>query len=508
MNRQSILDHSSTEGHRFHTPESLSGNFWKLDTRDWWWTGTMVAATLVVSQLHWMYFVVGVVFTYLSLLRTSNARLYEALLRNTRRLTVSKVHQGKVVAEDNKKSLRQLPYDEIVTVTDPKTKREIISLLRLGGGSYGVLITGDGAVTPTLDKWSQAIRAAVLGRQLRQMVKLGVSWTMQIRPWNPRPFGRFKASALHDRAWVPKSPIDPDTPEDAELARYGKFLQEVMLAKERVTHQKGRNVVMAVPLIMADNSDLDKAKDDIAEAVLKRSPIVRRAMQVVKYLRRYGVIRPHIATEQELVAYLRQTWDNIGLPGDDGYYKRTDDGKAGLAKFKDYLPRNVRYHPNCLEIDGNFVAFLRTRKLPPTVEPGWLTNSFSVLDDDGNPINMTTATIGSVVSKKSEVRGLRTFIPFRKLIESRYLSPQFRSYDNIESHRLALERERELGANQKRMQDFLFLQVVFASNPEDLEFYFDCVSNVADSKDLEPYRVTDPVSMWDCLWASNGFGAM
>ncbi|MGB4957068.1 MAG: hypothetical protein WBO49_01305 [Candidatus Saccharimonas sp.] len=506
MDRKSAL--SSTEGHRFHTPENLSGGFLKFDTRDWWWTGTMVVATLLVSQLHLWYFLAGFVLTYVSLLRTSNARLYEVMLRTTHRFTVRRFHGGRVVAEDNKKSLRQLPYDEIVTITDPKTEREVINLLKLGGGAYGVLIVGDGAVTPTLDKWSRSIRTAVLGRQLRQMMRLGVSWVMQLRPWNPYPFSRFKASAMHDRAWAPKSPIDPDTEEDAKLAQYGKFLQEVMLAKERAVQQRGREVVMAVPLVMAGNDDLDRAGNAIEEVVLKRSPIVRRAMQVVKYLRRYGVIHPRIATEQEMVAYLRQTWDAAGLAGKNGYYKRTNDGTAGRVKFKDYLPRKVSYHPGCLEVDGNFVAFVRTRKLPPSVEPGWLDNVFSVLDDDGDPINMSTATIGSVVNKKSEVRSLRMFIPFRKLIESRILSNQFRSTDNIESHRLALERERELSINQKTMQEFLFLQVVFAASLEDLEYYLECVTNVLEGKDLEPYRVIDPDSMWDCLWASNGFGQM
>ena len=468
----------------------------------------MVVATLIISQIHPLHVVTGIVLTYLSLLRTSNARLYEAALRSTRRLTVRRLHGGRVVTEDNAKSLRRRPYNKITTVIDPETGEEVISLMKLGNGEYGVLVIGDGAVTPTLGTWLQAIRTAVLGRLLRQMKKLGVSWTMFIRPWNHRPFNRFKATAMHDRAWLPKSPIDPDTPEDAELARYGAFLLEVMQAKERAVHQKGRDVVMAVPLVMADNADLDRAGKDIAETVLKRSPIVRRAMQVVKYLRRYGVIRPRIATERELVMYLRQTWDVVGLTGDDGYYKKVDDGMAGLIKFNDYLPRNVNYHPGYLEIDGNYVAFLRIRRLPPSVESGWLNNVFSVLDDDGNPINMTTATIGSVVNKRSEVHGLRTFIPFRKLVESRILSNQFRSYDNIESHRLALERERELSMNQKTMQDFLFLQVVFAPNPEDLEFYVDCVMNALDGKDLDPYRVTDPDSMWDCLWASNGFGKM
>ena len=508
MSREQTQSRSSADGYRFSTPEKLSVDYWKFDRRDRYWLGTMLAVTLIVAQLHPLFFVAGVVVTLLSLLRTSNARLYEVLIRNTRKLTVTRLHGGKIVAEDHKKSQRLMPYDEIVTVSNPKTNAQIMSMLRLERGSYGVLIVGDGAATPMLGRWQQAIRTAVLGRQLRQMVNLGVSWVMQIRPWNVQPFDQFKANALHERAYMPKSPIDPDTSEDNELATYGRFLHDYLIAQEKAFHKKAREVVMAVPLIMAGNTALESSSGEIGVTELKRSPIVSRAHQVVKYLKRYGVVRPRIATEQELVAYLRQTWDCVGLAGNNGYYKRTHDGLGGLARFKDYLPKNITYHPKCLEVDGNFIAFLRARSLPPSVEPGWLADVFSVLNEDGMPINMTTATLGSVVNKKGEVRSLNVFIPLRKLIESKYLSPQFRSSDNIASHRQALEREQELSANQKRMQDFLFLQLVFGSSIEELEADVDCVSNAMEAKDMDPYQVTDPDSMWDCLWVSNGFGQM
>lgn len=508
MTRQTSMDRQSTDDFRFSTPVHLAYDFLKFDSRDLYWLATATMITLTLSQLHPVYFVTSAVLTLVSMMRTSNSRVYESVIRNSQRFIVKRFAGGMMVDETKIKTRLRLPYDQIVTVRDPKTGVEVISMLKLGGGSYGVLIVGDGAETPSQGRRMQSVRAALLGRQLRQIVELGVGWVMQVRPWNPWPFNKYKANAIHDRAYMPKSPIDPDTPEDAELVKYGRFLNEVLRAKEAVLHQRGRDSIKAVPLVMAGNSDLDKAKGTISYTLLKRSPIVSKANKVLKYLRRYGVPEPRIASESELVAYVRATWDRYGLPGETGYYKQSHDGKAGLAKFTDYLPRNIVCHSNCLEIDGNYVAILRARELPEMVEPGWLNRAFSVLDDDGIPINMTTATIGSVVSKRGESLSLGQLIPARRMLERRYMRTDFRSSGNLESHRQAVARERELGANQRRMQDFLVIQVVFADNREDLELYLDNVYNVAEDLGLNPYRVTDPRSMWDCLWASNGFGRL
>ncbi len=508
MDRQMSTSRQSADDYRFSTPGHLAYDYHKLDTRDKVWLGTVAVIALALLQLHPIYFLTGIVVMVVSLTRTANARLYESVIRNTKRLMIMRQTTSKIVDEDRIKTQFRLPYDQIMTVRDPDTNAEVISLLKLGAGKYGVLILGDGASTPMLDWRFQSVKAAMLGRELRQIVQLGVGWVMQVRPWNPWPFNQFKNVALHDRAYMPKSPIDPDTPEDAELERYGRFLNQVLAAKTTVLHQLARDSTMAVPLVMAGNTALDKAKDTITLTLLKRSPIVSKANRVLKHLKRYGVVNPRIASRSQLVDYIRATWDSVGLPGDNGYYKRSHHGKVSAAKLTDYLPRNVVAHGNCLEVDGNYVAFLRARALPEMVEPGWLNRAFSVLDDDGIPINMTTATIGSVVSKRAEMLGLGQLIPAVRTIKRQYMSPEFRSSGSIASDRAAVARERELGDNKARMNDFLLIQVVFADSRDTLEMHFDNVLSVADDLGLNPYRVTDPVTMWDALWASNGFGEM
>lgn len=516
---------SSTE---FAAPPHLSMRYTELDGNDVAWS-ILLAVVFFVVFMVWgavPYGLYVLVFYLISMIRLNSGRLYQTVADEVMNTGLLLFRKGYIWRSKEKSTYPDLPFGTVIELLEEageddtgKMRYTSQGLIPLGrNDTYGVILLGDGAATATQPIRSQHNNMTDLGRRLQVKSNVGISWVFRTRPPNLWPLRDYYGLALNPyvfkpeseaefAAWARQSPGFGGTVSDPGRRKRHQLLHRLAEETQQVYAERGREVTMAMPIVISGNEKLSKKNAETIDVrALKSSPIIRTARQHVLNLRTYGVSNARIATAAETLAFVRSTWDSKGMPA---YYDAQHAGKANSVEGTEHLPsKYIKAGRDYIEIDGNFIGIVCAQSMPELINPLSFHSLFSLLGDDGRPISMTLATVGATINARKEAWIIEKAIDLREAFFSWYSGSGRRSYRAKERTNLDEERSRQLGRAHYRIHNFNVLAVIHAESLDDLEADVQVAMEAFDAKGLRPARIKGPQQMQRALWSSSGFNVM
>jgi hypothetical protein len=498
-------------------PTQLSQRYFEMDEPDMWLTVITVCsiAMLTMTIGFWPYG--GLLSLLLTgwLYRTNTTRVYRMPVDGIANLDL-KYHKKNVMWDAASGTPPPVPFivDEIV---DETTDESIVSmgLFRIRGtnDAYAVPIIGSGSSITTKSLIEQYRRSKELAKRLEHLgAGLGISWVYRTSPPNPWPTRQYIGAAINPYVFVPEGMVK-DTEgkpliEEADLTpRQRRHMTLHRLAGElqAMDETLPREVTMALVLTTTGNQKLVK-NDRVDLRTLRRSPIMRAARRIERDLQSWGVTDAHIATGSEALRFFRSTWDAVGMPT---YYDDEQAGIAGTVTARRHLmTHRIEGYPDHLVIDGNYVGITRVTTQPEFIDPSYFLDGFSLLDDDGRPINGTFAKVGQAVNLRNESRVLGRLLALGRSAADLYFSGRYRTNEAIARDESLEARDRMLGELNYYLQNYNLIWVTVSPSLEAHRDATVIVEEMMERKGMGPKPVRGATQQWRALWSATGINLL
>ncbi|QQS21475.1 hypothetical protein IPM09_03035 [Candidatus Saccharibacteria bacterium] len=495
-------------------PTQLSQRYFEMDEPDIWLTVIMVCSiamiTMTIGYLPYggllSLMLVGLLY------RTNTTRVYRIPNDGIANLHL-RLRKKNVMWDEASGTPPPIPFivDEIIDES-----RASIGLFRIKGASdaYAVPILGSGASTTTKSLVEQYRRSKEFAKRLEHLgAGLGISWVYRTSPSNPWLTRQYVGMAVNPYVFVPEGMVkDADgrpviaeadlTPRQRRHMTLHRLVGELQDMDETLP----REVTMALVLTTTGNKKLTSSGDNVDVRTLRRSPIMRAARRIERDLQSWGVNDAHIATGGEALRFFRSTWDSVGMPA---YY---DDEQAGLAgtvtSRRHLMTRRIEGYPDYLVIDGNYIGITRVTAQPELIDPSYFLDGFSLLDDDGHPINGTFAKVGQAVNLRNESRFLGRFIALGRSAADLYLSGRYRTNEAIARDESLEARDRMLGELNYYLQNYNLIWVTVSPSLEAHRDAMVIVEEMMERKGMGPKPVKGAVQQWRALWSATGINLL
>ncbi|HRC27761.1 MAG TPA: hypothetical protein PKV96_00045 [Candidatus Saccharimonas sp.] len=492
-------------------PTRLSQRYFELDEPDVWLSVVFVTSIAMITMTigFWWYGLVLTLTLVILLYRTNTTRVYRIPIDGIVNFNIKR--KKHVMWDVASGAPPPVPFivDEII---DDSVS---MGLFRIKGtnDAYAVPIIGTGASTTTKNLMEQYRRSKEFAKRLEHLgAGLGISWVYRTSPANPWPTRTFIGSSINPYVFVPEGMVKDSagnpvieesnlTPQQRRHMTLHKLAGELQKIDETLPCE----VTMALVLTTTGNQKLRRA-DTVSTRTLRRSPIMRDARRIVRDLREWGVMDAHIATGSEALSFFRSTWDSVGMAG---YYDDVQSGVAGaIGSRRHLMAHRIEGYPDHLVVDGNFIGITRVTTQPEMLDPTSFLDGFSLLDDDGHPINGTFAKVGQAVNLRNESRFLGRIIALLRAATDLYMSGRYRTNEAINRDESLEARDRMLGELNYYLQNYNLIWVTVSPSLEAHRDAMVIVEEMMERKGLGPKPVKGAIQQWRALWSATGINLL